>query len=62
MLDDDDPLWEQHDGGSGHRDLPEWSASDAQRAAAFYTAVRGRGRVLLDLLIDHPGEQLVVLC
>jgi Family of unknown function (DUF6416)/Domain of unknown function (DUF3883) len=58
MLDDDDPLWEQHDGGSGHRELPEWSASDAQRAAAFYTAVRGRGRVLLDLLIDHPGEQL----
>lgn len=57
-LDDGDPLWEQHDGGSGHRDFPEWSAGDARRAATFYAAVTGRARVILDLLIDHPGEQL----
>ena len=57
-LDDDDPLWRHHDGGSGHRDFPEWSATDARRAAAFYAAVTGRARVILDLLIDHPGEQL----
>jgi hypothetical protein len=57
-LDDDDPLWEQHDGGSGHRDHPDWSEGDGGRAAAFYSGTSGRARSLLDLLIDHPGEQL----
>lgn len=57
-LDDDDTLWDQHDGGSGHRDLPEWSGADGSRAAAFYAATRGRARSVLDLLIDHPGERL----
>jgi hypothetical protein len=53
-LDDDDPLWEQHDGGSGHSEHPEWSAADVQRAAAFYAATRGRARSFLDVLINHP--------
>jgi hypothetical protein len=57
-LDDADPVWDQHDGGSGHRDQPEWSQADGQRAVAFYAATTGRARTLLDLLIDHPGDQL----
>ena len=57
-LGDDDPLWGQHDGGSGHRDYPEWSEDDGERAAVFYAAIPARARLFLDLLIDHPGGQL----
>jgi hypothetical protein len=57
-LEDDDHIWEQHDGGAGHRGYPEWTAADGPRAAEFYSSTRGRARSLLDLLIDNPGEQL----
>lgn len=57
-LDDHDPLWEQHNGGSGHRDDPEWSAPDLARAGAFYAATGGRARSILDLMIDRPGQLL----
>ena len=54
-LGDDDPLWGQHDGGSGHRDYPEWSEDDGERAAVFYAAIPARARLFLDLLIDRSG-------
>jgi transposase-like protein len=57
-LSDDDPLWEQHDGGNLHRDFPEWSAADGSLAEAFYVTTRGRARAFLDVLMDRPGEQL----
>jgi len=58
MLDDDVPFWEQHSGGKGHRDAPEWSQGDRARAEAFYAALRGDARMILDLMIDHPGQLL----
>jgi hypothetical protein len=57
-LKDDDPLWAQHDGGSGHRDDPDWNETDAPRASAFYATTKGRGKAFLDLMIDRPGELL----
>jgi Family of unknown function (DUF6416)/Domain of unknown function (DUF3883) len=57
-LEDDDQVWQQHDGGAGHWDHPEWDAADGPRAAAFYSSTRGRARWLLDLLMDNPGRQL----
>jgi hypothetical protein len=56
-LDDDDPLWEQHSGGDGHRGV-EWGKSDGVLAEAFYAALPEHTRFVLDLLMDHPGERL----
>lgn len=56
-LDDDDPLWEQHSGGEGHRGV-EWSKSDGVLAEAFYAALPEHTRFVFDLLMDHPGERL----
>jgi hypothetical protein len=53
-----DPAWEDHDGGRGHRDAPEWSQADGGRAEAFYAVVHGDARMILDLMIDHPGGLL----
>jgi hypothetical protein len=58
MLDHDDPFWEEHDGGDGHQGPPEWSQADAERAEALYAAVHDDARMILDLMIDHPGELL----
>lgn len=61
VLPDGHPLWEQHTGLDGHRDYPEWGAdSDLADAEAFYQPVRGKAKVFLDLLIDHPGRLLTV--
>ncbi|WP_433870480.1 DUF6416 domain-containing protein [Saccharopolyspora sp. CA-218241] len=61
VLPDDHPLWEQHSGLDGHRDHPEWDAgADLAVAEAFYGQVGGKAKVFLDLLIDHPGQQLTV--
>jgi hypothetical protein len=61
ILPDDHPLWEQHTGLGGHRDHPEWAIeSDLHLAQAFYEPVDGKAKVLLDILIDHPGQQLSV--
>lgn len=57
---DDNPRWQQHTGGSGHEGA-EWDPNDDLiRAQAFYSSVKGRARVILDLLIDHPGRPLSV--
>ena len=55
---DDDPFWEKHDGGEGHRDAPEWSEADSARAGAFYATVHGDARKILDLMIEYPGQLL----
>lgn len=56
-LGDNDPLWEQHSGRSGHRGQ-EWGPADGTRAAEFYQALPEKARIIYDLLMDHPGEQL----
>lgn len=55
-LDDNDPLWEQHSGGSGHRGL-ERGHGDGARAAALYGALAKNAKLIFDLLIDRPGER-----
>ncbi|MGW9477787.1 GmrSD restriction endonuclease domain-containing protein [Saccharomonospora azurea] len=55
-LPDDHPLWDLHSGGDGHR-MPDWNPSeDIELAQSFYQAVEGKAKVLLDILIDHPGR------
>jgi hypothetical protein len=56
-LKDDDPLWDQHSGGDGHRG-PEWRAGDSRLAVKFYQSLGGNARLIFDLLMDHPGEQV----
>ena len=56
-LRDDDPLWEVHSGGDGHRGL-EWGPGDSRRAAEFYRSLVGNARLIFDLLMDHPGQQV----
>ena len=56
-LDDDDPLWEQHSGGDGHRGV-EWGDGDGAIAEAFYAALPTMTRFVFDLLMDRPGERL----
>ncbi len=55
-LQDDDPLWDQHSGRSGHRGR-EWGPGDSLRVAKFYESLSGNARIIYDLLMDHPGEQ-----
>jgi hypothetical protein len=59
MLDNDDPLWEQHSGGSGHSGM-EWGDADGALAEEFYAALPARTRFVFDLLMDRPGERLNV--
>lgn len=58
-LDDDDPRWNHHSGGTGHSG-PEWTAGDLNEAIDFYGYLRNKARVFTDLLIDHPGVVLTV--
>ena len=57
VLADNHPLWDRHSGGDRHA-APEWTGRDANLADAFYAEVRGKAKVFLDLLLDHPGRQL----
>ena len=57
ILKDDDPVWEQHSGGHGHHGR-EWVPSDGPRAVAFYRSLAGNARMIFDLLMDQPGEQV----
>jgi hypothetical protein len=56
-LKDDDPLWERHSGGDAHRG-PEWGAGDSRLAVGFYRSLGGNARLIFDLLMDQPGEQV----
>lgn len=65
VLPDDHLLWEHHSGLGGHRDHPEWDPeSDLATAQAFYRLIKdkakAKAKAFLDLLIDHPGQQLSV--
>jgi hypothetical protein len=57
MLDDDDPLWEQHSGGIGHRGV-EWGADDGALAEALYAPLPESTQFIFDLMMDRPGERL----
>lgn len=57
MMRDDDPRWDAHSGGNGHRGT-EWDSGDGARATAFYESLTGNAKVILDLMIDRPGESL----
>lgn len=59
VLEDHDPIWDRHSGGSGHEG-PEWTDRYAAEAEAFYSRLRGKGKLFLDLLLDRPGQQLSV--
>lgn len=54
-LDDDDPYWDQHSGKDLHQGI-EWQDGDGARAAVFYSAVPASTRLILDFLMDRPGE------
>ena len=57
MVLDDDPVWEQHSGGSGHSGT-EWGAGDALLAEAFYAALPDSAQFVFDLMMDRSGEQV----
>jgi hypothetical protein len=57
QLDDDDPLWEQHSSGDGHRGQ-EWGPGDVPLASRFYQSLAVSLRLILDLLMDRPREQV----
>ncbi|MFZ4433311.1 MAG: DUF6416 domain-containing protein [Microthrixaceae bacterium] len=57
VLTEDDPRWSNHSGGAAH-EVQDWSDGDLDAAVAFYRALPTKARVFVDLLIDHPGEQL----
>jgi hypothetical protein len=56
-LEDDDPMWEQHSGGEGHRGI-EWGDGDSALAEAFYAALPPNTKFVFELLMDRPGERL----
>lgn len=58
LFGDDHQVWASHSGGAGHHSEPEWDAGDAERAETYYAQVRGKAKIFLDLLIDHPGRRL----
>jgi hypothetical protein len=57
---DEHSIWTKHSGGDPHRNLPEWSAGDEERAETYYGLLtsKEKAHALLDFLIDHPGELL----
>jgi hypothetical protein len=57
MLDDNDPLWEQHSGRDKHQGV-EWGDGDGVLAEAFYAALPEGTRFIFDLMMDDPGERL----
>ena len=56
-LDDDDPLWEQHSGGEGHRGI-EWQMGMVRSRRRSTSRLPDHTRFVFDLLMDHPGERL----
>lgn len=59
-LPEDHPLWTRHSGQAGHSG-PEWeNPGDQPLAEAFYSGLRGKGRIWFDLLLEYPGVQLSV--
>lgn len=54
-LDDTDPMWARHNGGSGH-DQPDWKDTDQARAVAYYLALSRRAQEIFDHLRSTPGR------
>jgi Family of unknown function (DUF6416) len=57
MLENDNPLWDQHSGGSGHSGT-EWDDADGALAEEFYAALSEKAKFVFDLLMDRPGKRL----
>ncbi|MFI6694980.1 DUF6416 domain-containing protein [Streptomyces sp. NPDC050433] len=53
---DTDPLWDDHDGGSGHDGLPQWQPGDIGKALAYWETLDRKGQSVLAYLFDHPGR------
>jgi Family of unknown function (DUF6416) len=58
-LEDDDPAWERHSGRDLHQG-PEWQAEDIARAETFYSSISRNAALVLDALMDHPGQRVSV--
>lgn len=56
-LDDADPMWDKHDGGSGH-DGPDWKPTDHARAVAYHQALSKTAREIFDHLRATPGRPI----
>lgn len=56
-IDDTDPLWDEHDGGSGH-DGPGWQPGDEALALAYWEALDEKGRDVLGYLIANSGRRV----
>ncbi|WP_405527585.1 DUF6416 domain-containing protein [Streptomyces canus] len=54
-LDDADPMWDKHDGGSGHHG-PDWQPTDHAQAAAYYQALSKTAQEIFDHLRATPGR------
>jgi hypothetical protein len=57
MLDDDDPLWDRHTGGDGHRG-EEWGSAEVALAESFYAQMAEGSTFIFDLLMDNPGKRI----
>ncbi|MFC4913906.1 DUF6416 domain-containing protein [Actinomadura gamaensis] len=55
-IDDDDPMWDDHSGGSGH-DGPEWEPGDEDLARIYWEKLGDTpARDILLYLIRRPGQ------
>ncbi|TDC59020.1 hypothetical protein E1200_32615 [Actinomadura sp. GC306] len=57
FLADDDPLWEQSSGGSGH-DGREWTTADEDAALVYWEALDDKARSFLRYLFDRRGQRI----
>lgn len=57
LLGEDDPRWDSHSGRDLH-DGAEWTPGDRALAEAFYARLAPNARLILDLMMRRPGEQL----
>lgn len=54
---EDDPRWDHHSGRDLHYG-PDWKPDDEAVARAFYATLAPNARLILDLMMRRPGEQL----
>lgn len=57
VLGEDDPRWDRHSGRDLHYG-PEWKPHDRVLAQTFYAGLAANARLILDLMMRRPGEQL----
>ncbi|MEU8135374.1 DUF6416 domain-containing protein [Streptodolium elevatio] len=57
-MDDDDELWSNHDGGSGHDEPPQWEPGDRGRALTYWDTLDDTGRRVHRYLFADPGRRI----